>query len=79
MNRLYAMAKGSSSDFGTGGMVTKLDAGRIATDAGCDMVIANGRDFHVIHKILQGDDVGTLFLAHKNKDFNLTDYIERKR
>ena len=76
---LYAMAKGSASDFGTGGMVTKLDAGRIATDAGCDMVIANGRDFHAIHKILNGDDIGTLFLAHKNKNFNLTDYIERKR
>ena len=75
---LYDIAKGSSSDFGTGGMVTKIDAGRIATDSGCDMVIANGRDFHVIHQITQGEDVGTLFLAHKNKNFNLTEYIEKR-
>lgn len=75
---LYQMAKGSSSDFGTGGMVTKIDAGRIATDSGCDMVIANGKDFHVIHSITSGEDVGTLFLAHKNKDFNLTEYIENR-
>lgn len=76
--RLYSMAKGSSSDFGTGGMVTKIDAGRIATDSGCDMVIANGRDFKVIHQITCGEDVGTLFLAHKNKNFNLTEYIEKR-
>ena len=75
---LYRMAKGSSSDFGTGGMVTKIDAGRIATDSGCDMIIANGRDFRVIHKITDGEDVGTLFLAHKNKNFNLMEYIENR-
>ncbi|MBB5263649.1 glutamate 5-kinase [Catenibacillus scindens] len=75
---LYDMAKGSSSDLGTGGMVTKIDAGRIATDSGCDMVIANGRDFHIIHNILSGESVGTLFLAHKNKNFNLTEYIENR-
>ena len=33
-------------------------------------------DFHVIHQITQGEDVGTLFLAHKIKNFNLTEYIE---
>ncbi len=76
--RLYHMAKGSSSDFGTGGMITKIDAGRIATDSGCDMVIANGRDFHIIHRIVDGENVGTLFLAHKNKNFDLTKYIEQR-
>ena len=44
-DKLYAMAGGAVSDFGTGGMVTKIDAARIAADAGCDMIIANGRDF----------------------------------
>ena len=75
---IYDMAKGASSDFGTGGMVTKIDAARIATDSGCDMIIANGADFHIIHKITEGGNVGTLFLAHKNKNFNLTEYIEKK-
>lgn len=76
--QLYHMAKGSSSDFGTGGMVTKIDAARIATDAGCDMVIASGQDFHIIHHIMSGRNVGTIFLAHKNKNFNLTTYIENR-
>ncbi|MGI6123088.1 MAG: glutamate 5-kinase [Acetivibrionales bacterium] len=47
---------------GTGGMVTKLDAAQIATQAGANMVIANGSDPIIIQKILNGDDVGTLFV-----------------
>lgn len=75
---LYKMAGGAVSDYGTGGMVTKIDAARIATDSGCDMIIANGRDFHIIHKIMSGADVGTMFLAHKNVNFNLAEYIEQR-
>lgn len=76
---LYNMAKGAGSDFGTGGMVTKIDAARIATDSGCDMIIANGNDFRHIHDIVEGKSIGTLFLAHKNEDFNLKRYIEEGR
>ncbi len=72
------MAGGAGSDLGTGGMVTKLDAARIATDAGCDMVIANSREFHVIADIMSGQAVGTLFLAHKNENFNLEEWIEKR-
>lgn len=57
------MGKGSVSEFGTGGMETKLHAAQIATEAGTDMIIANGRDFHIIHKLVQGEPYGTLFLA----------------
>lgn len=64
--KLMEMGKGSTgSTVGTGGMATKLSAARIATSAGADMVIANGADFHVIHKIIQGEDHGTLFLADR--------------
>lgn len=77
--KLYNMAKGAGSDFGTGGMITKIDAARIATDAGCDMIIANGKDFHHIHDIVYGKMTGTLFLAHKNEDFDLKRYIEEER
>lgn len=73
---LYDMAKGAGSDFGTGGMVTKIDAARIATDSGCDMIISNGKDFRTIHDIIAGNNIGTLFLAHKNEDFDLKSYIE---
>lgn len=59
----------SGSNVGTGGMATKLSAARIATCAGADMVIANGADFHVIHKIMEGRNYGTLFLADR-KDRN---------
>lgn len=76
---LYKMAGGAVSDFGTGGMLTKIDAARIATDSGCDMIIANGRDFHIIHEIMSGKKAGTLFLAHKNKNFNLVEYIEQRK
>ena len=78
-DRLYQMAGGASSSFGTGGMITKLDAACIATDSGCDMIVANGADFHIINSIMRGEKVGTMFLAHKNKDFDLKEYIEKEK
>ena len=54
-DELLNMGKCSSgSKVGTGGMATKLTAARIATAAGTDMVIANGGDFHNIHRICGG-------------------------
>ena len=75
---LLNMGKGSSgSKVGTGGMATKLTAARIATAAGVDMVIANGGDFHNIHRIVEGDKCGTLFVGQKQEEFYLIDYIEK--
>lgn len=65
---LMNMGKGSVSDVGTGGMATKLHAAGIAAAAGTDMIIANGKDFHVIHKIIEGQNYGTLFLAQKREE-----------
>ncbi len=73
---LVRMAKGSASSVGTGGMATKISAARIATDAGADMVIANARDVGIVNDILNGMRAGTLFLAHKNKNFYLIDYLQ---
>lgn len=74
---LLDMAKDSSgSDVGTGGMSTKLQAAKIATESGTDMVIANGEDMGVIHRIMEGENVGTLFKQNKNEDFYLIDFIE---
>lgn len=72
------MGKGAGSSVGTGGMKTKLSAARIATDAGADMVIINGNDMNNIHKVLKGDSVGTLILAHKAPEFNLLSYLKEK-
>lgn len=71
------MAKSTSgSDFGTGGMVTKLNAAFIATYSGADMIIANGKDVGILHRIMEDDFVGTVFEANRREDFFLADFIE---
>ena len=55
-----------------------LAAARIATDSGSDMIIANADDVNVIHDLVNGEEKGTLFLAHPNRDFDLMDYINTK-
>ena len=67
----------TGSNVGTGGMATKLTAAIIATAAGADMVIANGNDFHNIHRIMEGKNCGTLFVGNKKEEFFLIDYIEK--
>lgn len=72
------MAKGVTSNLGTGGMATKLAAAPICTDSGADMVIASGDDVSVLNDIIEGKEVGTLFLAHKSKSFDVVKYIKKK-
>lgn len=67
----------TGSNVGTGGMATKLEAAKIATGAGADMVIANGKDFHIIHRIMEGKKEGTLYLADPKEEFYLIDYIDQ--
>ncbi|MCI9360595.1 MAG: glutamate 5-kinase [Hungatella sp.] len=77
--RLLAMGKETSgSSVGTGGMAAKLAAARIATDSGSDMVIANGADVEVIYQIIEGEEKGTLFMAHNNLDFDLMHYLNNE-
>ena len=60
---IYALAGASSTKQGTGGMVTKLRAAAIATESGCDMVIANGKNPGTLYDILDGKAVGTRFIG----------------
>jgi glutamate 5-kinase len=60
---IEALAGGNGTTLGTGGMVTKLRAARIAGAAGIDMVIANGARPEALYDIAEGRDVGTRFLA----------------
>jgi glutamate 5-kinase len=46
-------------------MVTKLRAAQMMTEAGADMVIANGADPEVLYAILEGAQVGTRFLGKR--------------
>ena len=74
---LMAMGKASTgSNVGTGGMNTKRHAAEIATRSGADMIIANSKDMRILHRIMDGRDVGTLFLANKDENFYLKDYVE---
>ncbi|MEE5989062.1 MAG: glutamate 5-kinase [Lachnospiraceae bacterium] len=68
--------KSTGSDVGTGGMDTKLSAARIATSSGADMIIANSKDVHIIHRIMDGRSFGTLFLANKDDNFFIGDYLK---
>ena len=75
---LMNMGKASTgSSSGTGGMNTKLQAARIAGNTGVDMVIANSKDIKVIHRILDGQNIGTLFKAHKEDGFDLPLYVQQ--
>jgi len=55
------LAGGAGTDFGTGGMITKINAARIATASGTAMVIVNGARPGVIDEVISGVDVGTWF------------------
>ncbi len=77
-DHLMNMGKDSSSSkVGTGGMATKLIAAQIATYSGTDMVIANGEDISVIERILEGEEVGTLFCANKTEAFDMIEFISQ--
>ena len=62
---IWAAAGGAGSIGGTGGMKTKLDAARIATDAGVELVIASGRAPDVLTRVARGETIGTRFTAPK--------------
>ena len=62
---IESMTGGAGSKFGTGGMATKIKAAKIATEAGIDMIIANGKEPHILYDIVDGKSVGTRFVARK--------------
>lgn len=74
----YEMGKDSTgSDSGTGGMSTKLQAAKIATSCGIDMVITSAKDVKVLHKILSGKKIGTVFRASRDDGFDLPEFVRQ--
>ena len=59
---LEECAGGAGTSFGTGGMATKLTAAKTATRAGVDMVLANGDNPKILFDIVNGEEIGTLFI-----------------
>jgi len=64
--RIMSLGGGIGSSLGTGGMATKLHAAEIATEASCDMIIANGKDPYVLYDIIDGKQVGTRFYGKRS-------------
>ena len=62
---ILSLAGGSGTSLGTGGMATKLKAAQIATEAGIDMVIANGETPEALYQLLEGKNIGTRFVGRK--------------
>lgn len=61
------IAGGIGSDYGSGGMVTKIKSAKICSFSGIPMVIASSREKDVIKRILNGEDVGTFFVPEESK------------
>lgn len=79
-DELMGMGKSTTgSKVGTGGMNTKLVAARIATKAGADMIIANSADIGVLHRLLAGENEGTLFVAKRDDNFDLPGFVNNLR
>lgn len=77
-DKIESMAKGAQSQYGTGGMTTKIAAAKIATNSDSDMVILSGDDIGNISRVLNGENIGTLFKAYKEHDFDIVKYIINK-
>lgn len=64
---IEASAGGVGSSRGTGGMATKIQAAKTATSSGIHLVIASGTEKNAITRVLQGEELGTLFVSRENR------------
>lgn len=61
---IWSVAGQAGTGRGTGGMITKLEAARIATRSGITMVLASCEEEDILRRILAGEEVGTIFLPN---------------
>ena len=66
-SNIERMAADTASKFGIGGMITKIEAARLATASGVTVVIANGREPKSILRLVAGEAIGTRFLPATSK------------
>ena len=64
-DEILSYAEGAGTKLGTGGMITKLKAAKIAADCGIPMLIINGENPFRLYDILDGKHIGTYFAAKK--------------
>ncbi len=65
--KIKRMASDTASCQGTGGMTTKIEAAKLATSSGVNVVIVDGREPDILVRISQGEDTGTFFPTPVNK------------
>ena len=61
-SEIERLAADTAGKLGTGGMLTKIDAAKLATASGVTVVIADGRETDVILRLATGEAIGTRFL-----------------
>jgi len=61
---IEALANGTGSKLGTGGMATKILAAKIAKACGTDTIVASGDQITILNDLLNGEEIGTWFVAH---------------
>jgi glutamate 5-kinase len=64
---IEALAGATQSAVGVGGMATKIQAAKLATSGGADMLIAAGREPDVLVRLSEGQELGTYFPAGANR------------
>lgn len=64
---IEGLAGNVGSKFGSGGMITKITAARIAVNAGIPLMIGHGAEDNILRRLTSGEDVGTLFLPVEMK------------
>jgi glutamate 5-kinase len=66
-DEILALAAGAGSVRGTGGMVTKVQAARLATESGITVLVAGGTTENVLIRAVKGDAVGTRFPSNRTR------------
>ncbi len=66
IDEIMSLAGGAGTDRGTGGMIAKLQAAKLCTEAGIPMFILNGHDPEILYTLLDGGHVGTYFTARRD-------------
>ena len=61
-DRIKALAGGSVSGLGVGGMVSKMQAAQLAMRSGTRVIVANGRTPDVLPRLVAGEALGTTFV-----------------
>ncbi len=65
--RVFSMVELTTSEVGTGGMISKLQASRTASVYGVPTVITSGSRERVLERVLAGEELGTLVLPRENR------------